>query len=55
MRKAEDKGPSHYECVAVYVDNLLIASKVPQAIVDLLTKEHKFKLKGTGPTKYHLG
>ena len=46
----------HYEYLAVYVDDLLIASKNPQKIIDsLLAKPHAFKLKGTGPVSYHLG
>jgi Reverse transcriptase (RNA-dependent DNA polymerase) len=50
-----DKG-DHYEYLAVYVDDLLIASKDPQAIIDSLTsKPVNFKLKGTGPVIYHLG
>jgi hypothetical protein len=50
-----DKG-DHYEYLAVYVDDLLIASKNPQAIIDSLTsKPVNFKLKGTGPVIYHLG
>ena len=52
MRDADD----HYEYICVYVDDLLIASKKPQAIIDQLTaKPHSFKLKGTGPVKFHLG
>ena len=43
MREAGD----HYEHIAVYVDDLLIVSRDPQAIIDSLTKVHKFKLKGT--------
>ena len=49
-----DKG-DHYEYVAVYVDNLAIASKAPKSITDCLMQEHKFKLKGTGPIAFHLG
>lgn len=49
-----DKG-DHYEYIGVYVDDLLIASKNPQAIVDTLMNDHKFKLKGTGPISFHLG
>jgi hypothetical protein len=49
-----DKG-DHYEYIAVYVDDLLIASRSPKDIVDALIKKHKFKLKGTGPTEFHLG
>ena len=55
MRKAEDDNSPHYECIAVHVDDLLIASKTPQATVNLLTNDCEFKLKGTGPIKYHLG
>ena len=49
-----DKG-DHWEYIAVYVDDLLIASKNPSLIIDTLEKEHAFKLKGTGPTEFHLG
>jgi hypothetical protein len=49
-----DKG-DHYEYVAVYVDNIVIVSKDPQAIVDDLKGKHEFKLKGTGEIEYHLG
>ena len=52
MRDAGD----HYEYIAVYVDDLLIASKDPQSIIKSLTdKPNNFKLKGTGPVTYHLG
>ena len=52
MRDAGD----HYEYIAVYVDDLMIASKNPQAIIDSLTNDPvNFKLKGTGPVKFHLG
>ena len=47
---------SHYECIAVCVDNLLIASKKPQEIIDALKGEpNNFKLKGTRPVTCHLG
>ena len=49
-----DKG-DYYEYIAVYVDDLLIASKDPKAIIDSLVNEHKFKLKGTGAIEFHLG
>ena len=49
-----DKG-DHYEYIAVYVDDLAIARRDPQAIIDCLVNEHNFKLKGTGPIKFHLG
>ena len=52
MRDAGD----HWEYVACYVDDLLIASREPQKIIDDLEgKPHKFKLKGTGPVEFHLG
>ena len=50
-----DRG-DHYEYVAVCVDDILIASKNPQAIADTLTSPPiNFKLKGTGPVTFHLG
>ena len=45
----------HYEYVATYVDDLVIVSRDPQAIVDSITKEHGLKVKGTGNIDYHLG
>ena len=46
----------HYEYIGVYVDDLIIASKNPQRIIDeLQAKPHSFKLKGTGPVDFHLG
>ena len=44
----------HYEYIAVYVDDLLIASRNPMAIIEGLEKV-PFKLKGTGEVTYHLG
>jgi hypothetical protein len=44
-----------YEYIGVYVDDLQIASKNPQGIIDMLEQNHKFKLKGTGPLTFHLG
>jgi Reverse transcriptase (RNA-dependent DNA polymerase) len=49
-----DRG-DHYEYIAVYVDDLLIASRQPNEIVKILEEIHKFKLKGSGPTSFHLG
>ena len=38
----------HYEYIAMYVDDLTIASRNPQAIIDVLEgKPNNFKLKGT--------
>ena len=51
MRRIDD----HYEYIAVYVDDLAIASKNPKAITDALQNDHKLKLKGVGPLTYHLG
>jgi Reverse transcriptase (RNA-dependent DNA polymerase) len=44
-----------YEYIAVYVDDLAIAMKDPKELTDILEKQHKFKLKGTGPISFHLG
>ena len=50
-----DKG-DHYEYIATYVDDLLIASKDPKAITDTLQgPKYNLKLKGTGPVTFHLG
>ncbi len=46
---------THYEYIAVYVDDLLIASKKPVDIIDDLENKYKFNLKGTGTIKHHLG
>ena len=52
MRKKRD----HYEYIACYVDDLLIASRDPQSIINgLEATPHSFTLKGTGPVKFHLG
>ena len=51
MRDAGD----HYEYIGVYVDDLLIASKNPEAITKALTEVYHFNLKGTGPLTFHLG
>ena len=45
----------HYEYIAVYVDDLLIASKDPRSILDLLKTKYGYKLKGDGEVEYHLG
>lgn len=51
----QDKG-DHYEYIAVYVDDLMIASRDPKAIISRLeAKPNSFKLKGTGPVTFHLG
>ena len=44
-----------HEHIAVCIDDLAVAAKDPQSIVDELTGKHKFTLKGTGPIAFHLG
>ena len=51
MRRANN----HYKYIAVYVEDLAIASKDPAGIIRALTEDYKFKLKGTGPIEFHLG
>jgi len=46
----------HYEYIAVYMDDLTIASRNPQAIIDILqAKPNNLKLKGTGELNFLLG
>ena len=45
----------HYEHIAFYVDDLLIASNDPKDLLDNVTNENNFELKGTSPISYHLG
>ena len=46
----------HYEYIAMYVDDLTIASRNPRAIIDTLeSKPNNFKLKGTGDINVLLG
>ena len=49
------EGKGAYEYVAVYVDDLALAMKDPQALVTTLQKRFNFKFKGTGPISFHLG
>ena len=48
-------GEDHYEHIDVCVVDLLIASKDPKNMTDVLTNINYFKLKGAGPISYHLG
>ena len=48
-----EPGGTCYEYIAVYVDDLAIAAKDPQAFCNELKK--KYNLKGVGPLEYHLG
>ena len=50
-----DPGGTCYEYIAVYVDDLTIAAKDPQAFCNELKKKYNLKLKGVGPLEYHLG
>ena len=44
-----------YEYIAIYVDDLLIASGKPQQIIQDLKETFKLKIKGDGPLEYWLG
>ena len=50
-----EPGGTCYEYIAVYVDDLAIAAKDPQAFCHELKKRYNPKLKGVGPLEYHLG
>ena len=50
-----EPGGTCYEYIAVYVDDLAIAAKDPQAFCHELKKRYNLKLKGVGPLEYHLG
>ena len=50
-----EPGGTCYEYIAVYVDDLAIAAKDPQAFCNELKKRNNLKLKGVGPLEYHLG
>ena len=50
-----EPGGTCYEYIAVYVDDLAIAAKDPQAFCNELKKKYNLKLKGVGPLEYYLG
>ena len=50
-----EQGGTCYEYIAVYVHDLAIAAKDPQAFCNELKKKYNLKLKGVGPLEYHLG
>ena len=50
-----EPGGTCYEYIAVYVDDLAIAAKDPQAFCNELKRKYNLKLKGVGPLEYHLG
>ena len=51
LRGMKDK----YECIAIYVDDLLIASEEPDKIIQDLKDKFMLKIKGDGPLGCHLG
>ena len=51
LREKKDK----YEYIAIYVDDLLIASEELQKIIQDLKEKFKLKIKGDGLLQYHLG
>ena len=50
LREMKDK----YEYIAIYVDDLLIASEEPQKIIQDLKGKFMLKIKGDGPLEYHV-
>ena len=44
-----------YEYVCVYVDDLMVLAKDPEAFFNTLKHKFGYKLKGVGPPEYHLG
>ena len=50
-----EPGGTCYEYIPVYVDDLAIVGKDPQAFCNELKKRYNLKLKGAGPLEYHLG
>ena len=51
LREVKEK----YEYIAIYVDDLLIASEEPHKIIQDFKGKFKLKIKGDGPLEYHLG
>ena len=49
------KDGTHYEYIAVYVNDFPICMQDPQPFHDTLKEKYKLKLKGVGPISYHLG
>jgi hypothetical protein len=46
---------TYYECVCVYVDDVMVMAKDPKAFLDKLINIHKYTLKGISKLMYHLG
>lgn len=53
-RNYNNKDIYYFEYLAVYVDNILIVSRQPSRITEILSDMHKFKLKGTILIKHYL-
>ena len=51
LREMKDK----YKYIAIYIDDLLIASEELQKIIQDLKGKFKLKIKGDRPLEYHLG
>ena len=49
------KDGSHYEYIAVYVDDLAICMKDPKSFCDTLKEKYNLKLREVTPINYHLG
>jgi Reverse transcriptase (RNA-dependent DNA polymerase) len=47
------EGDGVFEYIAVYVDDLMIAARYPEAIVQTLQENHGFNLKSVGRLTYH--
>ena len=45
----------YYKYITIYIDDLLIATKDPEGIINFFLIKHRFKLKETSSIKYHLG
>ena len=52
LRQTEN---GEYEYIAVIVDDLLVFSKKPYDIIDIITKKYKYDLKGIGTPEYYSG
>ena len=46
---------SLYKYTVLCIDNISISPKHIKYIIDTMVHKYKFKIKGTGPIKYHVG
>ena len=44
-----------YDMIAIFVDDILVFSKHPEDVIEPLTKEFKYELKGVGEPEYYNG